>query len=420
MLCLFDTLNTELSGLTEGCQDIPTLAGLAAKSQVFTEVYTPNPDPGPARASLLTGLDPSTHGVWASGVALPDHIRTLPELLRLAGYSTSLAGRWQLAGLSRWTTEPIRPGTFNSVAWAHGPLHRSRQNTYLTWLRGQHPDVYSELFTAQANPDQTELCRTQMTGIEALPDNLSFNHWVGHAVCERIEAHTSDQPFCAIVGFSIDARMGADPRSPTYSPRYNRVALQQADTAIKAILESVHRGKHDDDTVIAIASSTGLPEANGQHSLREPSVKTPLLLHGPRVNPGLSRTVCSTIDILPSLLESIGLSPPTACQGRSLLGPPTTSAHWALSRLRASADADAAQWQSALRCDDKKLIITHHGNDDGEREHYQLYDLANDPLEAHNLATDPRRGDELERLIDTMIDARCARENRTEARIASF
>jgi len=118
--------------VTSSSKALPTLVGLQKRSTVFTAAYTSCPESSPARASLFTGLDPSVHGVWTNGVELPAHEKTFMQLLTQSGYSSWLVGRRQIAGVSNWTTEHSRAEEFTRMEWAHGPLHRSRQNAYLS------------------------------------------------------------------------------------------------------------------------------------------------------------------------------------------------------------------------------------------------------------------------------------------------
>ena len=135
----------------------------------------------PARASLFTGLDPCVHGLWTNGVKLPPRERTFPEILARAGYANWLVGRRQLAGVSNWTTEHARQGEFAHFEWAHGPLHRSRQNAYLTWLQRNAPECHARIFPSQANADDTNVPPEQQAAMST-PTSSVFNHWVGVAL----------------------------------------------------------------------------------------------------------------------------------------------------------------------------------------------------------------------------------------------
>lgn len=71
----------------------PNLDALARQGALFRRAYSTCPSCIPARASLLTGLFPRTSGV-VGYQARPIVAPTLPKLLREAGYTTILVGRY--------------------------------------------------------------------------------------------------------------------------------------------------------------------------------------------------------------------------------------------------------------------------------------------------------------------------------------
>ena len=71
--------------------------------------------------------------------------------------------------------------------------------------------------------------------------------------------------------------------------------------------------------------------------------------------------------------------------------------------------------QTALRSEHWKLVVT-HGDADGN----YLYDLKADPSEGENLALTGAHQGRLEVMMDFLIDARVALEDRLEPRIAKF
>ncbi len=113
---------------TLGCygnKDIrtPNVDHLAAEGIRFTRALSSNPVCSPTRATFLTGLMPSQHGMHSfldqkfmtgpeAYYALAE-FTTLGEVLRDAGYNCGLSGKWHLganltpsAGFSFWVTKP--------------------------------------------------------------------------------------------------------------------------------------------------------------------------------------------------------------------------------------------------------------------------------------------------------------------------
>lgn len=431
LFCLFDSLSVvdwaanclADSGSPESVQRLSTLSQLCANGTLFNRTYTPCPEGSPARASLFTGLDPSVHGLWTNGVTLADNEQTFSQRLAQAGYTNYLAGRYQLAGLSSWTTEQVRQNEFSQMDWAHGPLHRSRQNAYLVWLQHSAPKHYSRIFTAQADPDNTLATKQQRAALESLPEALSFNYWVGQCVAEWVESQSSEKPFMAIAGFSVGDMLGTEPHQITDGESLNLLALQQADVAIGRILEQLDASNRAQDTVVIVASARGNADSlNAGDALNEKSIRVPLLIYGADFKQQIVDAPISTIDIAPTVMEIASAPIGARMQGRSLLGVlngSTTPRGWAMSRIRKSLPTEARNWQTVLCADNMKLVVCHDDRQE-QGETIKLYNLDTDPLEQNNLAGLDTHAAELEQLIDQMIDARCALEDRTEPRIAEF
>src|SRR5688500_80797 len=114
---------------TLGCygnRDIrtPNIDRLAAEGTLFSRGYSSNAVCSPTRATYLTGLLPSQHGVHSylrAGDAqvgpkarcVIGEFRTLPQILAEARYVCGLSGKWHLGGnltpqlgFSEWVTMP--------------------------------------------------------------------------------------------------------------------------------------------------------------------------------------------------------------------------------------------------------------------------------------------------------------------------
>ena len=67
----------------------------------FTQAVSGQPVCTPARASLLTGQRPLTHGLFINDVPLKPEAATIAEVLSGAGYATGCIGKWHVDGKGR-------------------------------------------------------------------------------------------------------------------------------------------------------------------------------------------------------------------------------------------------------------------------------------------------------------------------------
>ena len=107
----------------------PNIDRLAAEGMRFTRAMSSNPVCSPTRATYLTGLMPSQHGLHSfldnkymmgpEAYYTLEEFETLPEILHSEGYICGLSGKWHLGanmtpqdGFSKWITM-VRGSTRN-------------------------------------------------------------------------------------------------------------------------------------------------------------------------------------------------------------------------------------------------------------------------------------------------------------------
>ncbi len=126
----------------------PVLDGIAARGVRFADAVTVAPVTLPAHSSIMTGLEPPSHGVHNNGEArLADTHTTLAELLAARGYDTGafvssfvLDARFGLAqGFARYDDRlAVAPGPFPSGEAERGA--DAVTDAALAWYRTRSPD----------------------------------------------------------------------------------------------------------------------------------------------------------------------------------------------------------------------------------------------------------------------------------------
>lgn len=209
----------------------PQLDQLATEGALFENCYSQSPMCAPSRASLMTGLFPRNHGLWANGVNLDDRHRLLSRVLADAGYDCGLVGKFHLGAAAEGRTERRIDDGFRMFEWAHDPIHPSPQNRYHQWLAASHPDVYAEFTSTMGRPWDTEK-GNQSKGalyLDTVRPEAHYSRWVADNAIGFLQDQNrdADQPFFLIANFF-------DPHHPFGAPNEFR-ALYDADTLPKPV-----------------------------------------------------------------------------------------------------------------------------------------------------------------------------------------
>jgi len=380
LLVSIDTLRADHLGAYG--YDLPTSpsidARLAGEGVTFTDVYSQSPKTTPSHMTLLTSLYPSVHGVelWQNGKpahVLNPAVHTLAEILKNAGYATAaFTGGAQV--------DPVRGFDQGfDLYTVSGQQRRARR-----WL-GRHrwqrffvfyhtyevhdpylpPDEYIRLF----DPDYRGRVLDAIHRLRA-EGGMSVAAWAG------ISRRFWD---------SVDR---SDPRDVRFVERLYDAGIRRMDTeTIRPLLDRLDQLGLARDTLVVFTSDHG--EAFGEHGqfqhddLYAGTLRVPLVLRWPgRLPAGLrigSRV--RLIDVMPTILELLGVSAPPSLQGQSV----TALLHDAYGSPAAegavSEYGDGRLYES-LRRGGLSYIV------DGPEE--RLFDLVRDPAERQNvLATRP-------------------------------
>lgn len=212
----------------------PHIDSIAARGTRFERCYCPSPICQPARASLLTGVLPHTHGVRDNGIDLPDDMieRGFAAQVKKQGYKTAMLGKAHFS--TQHTFEPTgRPECRYTMAdhydgWT-GPymgfdylelfIDGPVKWPYWTPPQGLHFTRWLDETGAGAHAGKRydrgkrPASAAQQVHTPDLPLNWHTSSWLGDRATDFISRYEDDDPFMLWVSFP-DPHHPFDPPSP--------------------------------------------------------------------------------------------------------------------------------------------------------------------------------------------------------------
>ncbi len=321
----------------------PHLDALAQRGVRFEHATSPIPMTLPAHSSMLTGLIPPVHGVHGNyNYSLRPDVDTLATVLQRQGFDTAgfissfvLDHRFGLArGFSTYDDKFENKVRTDYGVERHGAETAARA---VSWLRG-HAQERFFLFVHLYDPH---------------------------------EPYEPPEPYAS--------RFADDPYA-------GEVAT--ADAAAGMVLDALHELGLDESTLVVVAGDHG--EMLGEHGelthtyfIYRGVIEVPLLIAGPGViHQSVVAKRVGLVDIVPTVCSMVGVAPPSGIQGRDL-------SRWL---EKAPADADEQPYYCESTTPTRYGANPLLGIVDGNLEYIrttrpELYDLAADPDENHNLVT---------------------------------
>ena len=460
----------------------PRLDAFLRTGVAFTHAFCQAPICTPSRASFLTGMYPSALGVNGNGYAkFPAHHaeRLITHQLAQVGYDCGLVGKLHLASASGGQEQRVDDG-YRYFQYSHshkGP--REFGHDYADWLRqqGANPD---ELM-ADTSPGTYHKGADQkgFGGVFAptptadnIPPHLHQTHWCTEKSIEFIEKNRgADQPWLLSINpFDPHAPFDApweyfrryDPETlpgahfqesdlahqqklveegvdfqskPRHPDAWQHKLMQasyyamieQIDHEFGRLLDYLEETGQRENTIIIFASDHG--EMLSDHGiilkgcrLYEGLVRVPLIISWPGhfQQNVVSDALVELTDLAPTLYECAGLEIPYFVQGKSLrpqlTGAAAPAAHRAFVRTEFYGAINYPdQTHATMYRDQRWKLITYHG-----KNLFELYDLANDPWEHTDLATDVAHRELLLDLMRKSFDATTYAHPPVPARVSSF
>lgn len=407
----------------------PTLDELCRNGVRFTNAYSECPVCIPARRTLMTGTTCRTHGDREFQVRNPmPPLPTLAQTFRDHDYQAVAVGklhvfpqRDRIGFDDVWLAEEGRPllGAIDDYdlwlgdqglagqAFAHG-----MSNNEYAW----RPFHLAERYHVTNWITQT-MCRQIRRRDPTRPGFWYLSYVHPHPPLVPLQAYLDlyrDVP--------IDAPGHGDwSRDPAQLPYYLKVirskwqhvseaeilrirrafyaACTHIDHQLRLVLGTLREEGLLDDTIILFTSDHG--DMLGQHGLwakrlyYEQSANVPMILLGPRGDARTApRSTASRLvgwqDVMPTLLDLAGLDIPDTVDGLSMVGTATRAYLY-------GECGEGPKSSRMIRKENWKLIYYPCGH------RTQLFDLAADPTELHDLADRPAHGALLRELQELLV-----------------
>ncbi|MCI0421853.1 MAG: arylsulfatase [Acidobacteria bacterium] len=379
----------------------PNLDRLAKSGVRFTQAYAGSTVCAPSRSSLITGLHTGHTPIRGnkkvddeSDLPLPSDVENAPTILRKAGYTTAIIGKWGLGGPGS-SGEPARQGFDYAFGYlSHWKAHR-QYPTHL-WKNGT---------------------RVPLKGNTGYEGKSYANDLFTREALQFIQQH-KDQPFFLYLPYatphvdlvvpedSLSQYRGHFPEKPyehTYwaiqkTPRAAYAAMvSRLDRDVGEILALIAKLKIEKNTLVIFTSDNGPERVGGgdpeffqssgplrgiKRDLYEGGIRVPFIAWWPgKIKAGkVNDQVLAFWDLLPTFAEIAEVAPPAHLDGVSMLpaflGKPQKNHEYLYWEFHERG------FQQAVRLFNWKGVRL------GKNAPLELYDLETDLAERTNVAID--------------------------------
>jgi len=395
--------------------ETPNIERLAKRGTLFTKAYCASAACNPSRTAILTGLRPTTSGVYGNKTdwrrALPDAV-TLPQHFRTHGYRATGAGKiFHHHYGGAFLTMPDPPDAPMPEKKLNGLANYGSRNTdWGPWPSDEADaiDVKTTNYVIESLSRKHKKPFFLAAGIFRphmpffAPQRFFDLYSTGDVTMPRtLAGDLDDLPTGA--GALLSSKkwffkelMKIEKKSPgtwKQAVRSYQACATFADAQVGRILDALDKSDYAGNTIIVLWSDHGYHLGEKEHwekfALWEKTNHVPFIIVAPPITRAGSRCKkpVSLIDIYPTLIELCGLEPKGGLDGVSLVP--------LLRNPNAAWDRPALmtyqRGNHAVR-DERWRYIRYA---DGTEE---LYDHGSDPNEWHNVAGQPTNAEVIDRL----------------------
>ncbi|XDZ66926.1 choline-sulfatase [Alphaproteobacteria bacterium LSUCC0684] len=390
----------------------PHMEALASRGSRFDAAYCNSPLCAPSRFSFMSGQLITRIAAYDNAAEFPASIPTFAHYLRQAGYRTCLSGKMHFVGPDQ----------------LHGFEERITTDVYPSdhaWT----PDW--EMPDERIDKWYHNMDSVKEAGEAATTFQIEYDEEVAFFARRKIFEYAMEKvaPFCMVASFihphdpyvarpewwglykDVEIDMPGDiPEADAHTKRLmhgieaDRTSVSEDeirtarrayyantsyfDSKVGELLKTLEEAGLRENTVVIVTADHGdmLGERGLWYKMNffEHSARVPLIMAGPGIQHQRVDSACSLVDILPTLNDIAGIAPDLGMpvDGRSL---------WPVA-TGGSDSKDEAIGEYCAECASHPIYMIRRGHlkyIHCDIDPPQLYDLAKDPDERHNLATDP-------------------------------
>ncbi|MCM8766976.1 MAG: sulfatase [Candidatus Omnitrophica bacterium] len=259
----------------------PNIDKLAEEGVIFTNYFCSAPQCSPSRASMFSGLMPHNNGVYGlshRGFTLKKDIPYLPKILKENGYETVLFG---IQHETKW--EKVETLGYNKINKGKTCSCIDITPILIDYLDSKPPQP----FFISVGFEETHL---PWPVVENIEENLKVPDFLPNVIEVKKD----------MAGFNI--------------------VIERVDKSINEIIKALKRNKLYDNTLIILTTDHGLPLPGAKATLFDPGIGIFLIIRGEGFEGGEKfDCLSSNIDLMPTILDYLGIEIPENVQGKSLI-----------------------------------------------------------------------------------------------------
>jgi arylsulfatase A-like enzyme len=357
----------------------PNIDKLAESGTIFTNCYAQSPQCHPSRVSLFTSRYPTAHKSWWNECGLQHGETLFSSELASIGYNCGYFGKAHFANSVALDNQILKSNGFNTAF------------TYADWLDVVSPSARKE-FTSimRKRPWIGRLSDRKSQHEDIITDEaIKFINEVKSPYLAVVSYYGPHPPYAAPPPFNAmydPAKITASNNSKYSADQWKDLKSQYfgciswIDDNIGRLLQSV-----SDDTIIVFTSDHGDALGDFGHFSKgmfmyDSVTKVPLIIRSKRIDCNKYSDNMEHIDIVPTLLNSIGVAKPYRMQGLELNTPITAG-----SSVKRSVISMLGLGGPAPRM--RMVKIGHYKYWVSDREEI-LFDLKSDPNEQEPIKND--------------------------------